>query len=282
MKNLLVTATFIFGMIVTDAQVKIPQLSPTAKIQQQIGLGTATITYGRPSLRGRKLLGQNSIPYGKVWRMGANEVTTLELDENMSIEGKPLAKGKYAFVAIPEANEWTIIINSNEGQWGVYNYNEKKDLLRFKVSSQALLRDLETLTFTFEDILPSSANIVFRWENVQFKVALTHDADAKVMADIKEKTSKSNPSMMDLMESAEYYLMMNRDLEQALKWSTQVLEKAKSPFRYNLQAQIAQKLNKCDIATEAAKEAIKFAERNGDAAAKALAEDIIDKCGGSK
>jgi tetratricopeptide (TPR) repeat protein len=272
-----------FCLICSDimAQIKIPQLSPVAKVEQQIGLAKATIIYSRPSLRGRKLLGQNDIPYGKVWRMGANEVTTLELSDDMLIEGKALAKGKYAFVAKPDASEWTIVINSASGQWGVYGYKEDKDVMRFKVKAEVLSPTVETLGFTFEDIQPSSANIVFRWENVQFKVALAHNSDAKVMAEIKQKTS-GNPSGSTLMEAAEYYLMMNRDLEQALKWSEQVLEKTKSPFRYNLKAQIAQKLGKCAVAVEAAKGAIEYAEKNGDAAAKALAEGIIKNCEGQK
>jgi Protein of unknown function (DUF2911) len=259
------------------AQIKIPALSPAAKIEQQIGLGTASLSFSRPSLRGRKLLGQPNIPYGTVWRMGANDVTVLKIDEDMVIEGKPLPKGKYAFVAIPDANEWTIIINSDAKQWGVYGYKEAKDVLRFKVKAETLTQNVETMSFTFEDVQPSSANIVFRWENVQFKVALVHNSDAQVMADIQAKTS-GNPSMGTLMEAAEYYLMMNRDLNQALIWATKVVDNVKSPFRFNLKAQIAQKLGKCDIAVEAAKGAIDYAKKNGDVAAIALAEGIIKSC----
>lgn len=280
MKNIKQTLTLLCFVLLTakaDAQIKMPVLSPASKIEQQIGLTKATITYSRPSLRGRKLLGQNDIPFSKVWRMGANEVTTLELNDDMTIEGKPVAKGKYAFVAIPDVNEWTIILNSHSGQWGVYGYKQEKDVLRFKVKADKLLQTAETLTFDFEDVQPSSANIVFRWENVQFKVNLTQETDTKVMAEIKEKTA-NNPNGTTLMEAAEYYLLMNRDLEQALIWSNQVLEKTKSPFRYNLKAQIAQKLGKCSEAVEAAKGAIQYAEKNGDAAAKALAESIIKSC----
>jgi Protein of unknown function (DUF2911) len=276
-KQVLGLLCFVLFVAQVDAQIKIPALSPAAEIQQQIGLANATIGYSRPSLRGRKLLGQNDIPYGKVWRMGANDVTTLKLSDDMIIEGKPIAKGKYAFVAIPDANEWTIILNSQSGQWGVYGYKQEKDVLRFKVKAEALSQNMETLSFTFEDVQPSSANIVFRWENVQFKVALLQDTDAKVMADIQAKTAGS-PSMTTLMEAAEYYLMMNQDLDKALVWATKVVDNVKSPFRFNLKAQIAQKLGKCDIAVEAAKGAIQYAEKNGDVAAKALAESIIKSC----
>jgi hypothetical protein len=261
-----------------EAQINIPQLSPAAKVEQQIGLDNAIIKYGRPSLRGRKLIGQSNIPYGKVWRMGANDVTSLELTGNMIIGGKPLNKGKYAFVCIPYASEWTIVINKDNNQWGVYGYQESKDVLRFKVKAEALSNSVETLSFTFEDVLPSSANIVFRWENVELKIPIAQDADAKIMEDIKNKTAGLSPDLGNLMYAAEYYLLMDRDLPQALKWMDQVLEKVKSPFRYNLKAEIAHKMGKCDIAKEAAKNTIPLAEKNGDAAAKALAEDLIKSC----
>jgi Protein of unknown function (DUF2911) len=277
MKSLKIILFFLVLNFEAMAQLHIPALSPAAKIEQQIGLGNATLSYSRPSLRGRKLLGQANIPYGTVWRMGANDVTVLKIDEDMMIEGKPLPKGKYAFVAIPDANEWTIILNSDAKQWGVYGYKEAKDVLRFKVKAEILPQNVETLSFTFEDVQPSSANIVFRWENVQFKVALVHNSDAQVMAEIQAKTAGS-PSMGVLMEAAEYYLMMDRDLNQALIWATKVVDNVKSPFRFNLKAQIAQKLGKCDIAVEAAKSAIEYAKKNGDVAAIALAEGIIKSC----
>jgi Protein of unknown function (DUF2911) len=266
--------------LTSQAQINIPALSPRSIIRQEIGLAYAVINYGRPSLKGRKMLGKDYIPFGKVWRFGANMVTTLELTDEMLINGQPLAKGKYAMVAVPGAAEWTIIINSNGGQWGVYDYKEAKDVLRFNVKAEKLSESIETVSFTFEDIMPTSASIVFRWENTKLKFSLVHQSDEKVMAEIKEKTSKENPSESTLMEAAEYYLLMNRDLEQAFIWSTKVLEMTKSPFRFNLKAQIAEKLGKCSEATEAAKGAIEYAEKNGDVAAITLAKRIIKGCKG--
>jgi Protein of unknown function (DUF2911) len=267
---------------ISQAQISIPALSPRSTVRQEIGLAHAAINYGRPSLKGRKMLGEGYIPFGKVWRFGANMVTTLELTDEMLINGKPLAKGKYAMVAIPGAAEWTIIINSNAGQWGVYEYNDSKDVLRFNVKAEKLGETIETVSFTFEEIMPTSASVVFHWENTKLKFSLVHQSDEKVSAEIKEKTSKEKPSESTFMEAAEYYLLMNRDLEQALIWSTKVLEMTKSPFRFNLKAQIAEKLGKCGEATEAAKGAIEYAEKNGDVAAITLAKKIIKGCEGRK
>jgi hypothetical protein len=278
MQKILFLLTFLLSVIQAEAQLKIPALSPAAMVEQQIGLAKATVTYSRPSLRGRKMLGEAYIPFGKVWRMGANTVTTLKLDDDVLIEGKILAKGYYAMVAIPDADEWTIVINSDPKQWGVYGYKPEKDVLRFKVKKETLTPTLETQSFTFEDITPTTANLIFRWENTQVKIAFSQDADAKIMADIKRKTSRAIVNPMVKMEAAEYYLMMNRDLEQALKWSIDVNKLQKSPFTLNLQAQIAQKLGKCDMAIDMANQAIEKTQKNGDVAARKLAQTIIETC----
>jgi hypothetical protein len=264
------------------AQIDIPALSPSASIKQQIGLGKVTVTYARPSLRGRKLLGQNNIPYGKVWRLGANEATTIELSDSMIINGKSLQKGKYALMAIPNDKEWTIIINSEANQWGAYNYHENKDILRFNVKVEKLKQATETLSFSFEDVQPEKSALIFKWENTAFKFVIEQKTDAIVMADIKEKMTKEKISSSTYMEAAEYYLYANKDLNQALEWTKKLLESRKSGFSYNLQAQIAQKLNNCELAISAAKASIDITEKNGDVAATALSKSIIKNCEGKK
>jgi Protein of unknown function (DUF2911) len=277
-KSTLLIALLILTIQKGFTQLKMPIPSPAAKVEQQVGVSNVSITYHRPSLRGRKLLGQPNIPYGKVWRLGANEATTIEVTDSIQIEDKILPKGKYALMAIPDEKEWTIIVNGVSNQWGAYQYKEKKDVFRFNVKAENLSKTEETLSFTFEDIQPSEASLVFRWENVQCKIKLKQDADNFVMAQIKKKTSMQKPDLEELMEAAEYYLLKDRDLEQALVWATKVLEKYKSPFVYNLQAQIAQKLSKCPLAKEAATKAVEYATKNRDVAAAALANDIIAKC----
>jgi Protein of unknown function (DUF2911) len=278
MKKLIIIL-FLFAIQMDgNGQIAIPQLSPAAKIEQQIGLAKVELTYSRPSLKGRNLLGTSYIPNGKVYRMGANEASLISFSEDMKIENQVIPKGKYALMAIPDVREWTIILNKDDKQWGAYQYKEAKDALRFKVPVQKTSQKKETLSFSFEETQPESATLVFRWENVEFGIKLSHDADAQVMAEIKEKTSKENPNMTSVMEAAEYYLLKNRDLPQALAWSERVLKLIKSPFRFNLKAQIAQKMGNCEIAKEAAQNAIEYAKKSNDAAAQALAEDIIKSC----
>jgi Protein of unknown function (DUF2911) len=277
-KIVIYLVVFILNFSEINAQIAIPALSPLASVEQNLGLATIKIGYGRPSLKGRKMIGDLSIPFGKVWRLGANEVTTITVDADILIEGKTLAKGKYALLAIPDVNEWTIIVNSNDKLWGAYNYNETKDVLRFKVPFEKLSQNIETLLFVFDDITPTAASLVLMWENVKLKIKVSHDPDEKIMVDIKEKTSKDNPNIATLMYAAEYYLLKNRDLETALGWASKVVDKRKSPFVLNLKAHIAQKLGKCDLAIEAAKGAIEETKKNNDVAAKTEAENIIKTC----
>jgi Protein of unknown function (DUF2911) len=277
-KIIIYLVVFILNTSNIYAQIAIPALSPLASVEQNVGLATIKIGYGRPSLKGRKMIGDLSIPFGKVWRMGANEVTTIEVSDDVTIENSLLKKGKYAMLAIPDVDYWTIIINSNNQMWGAYAYNEKKDVLRFKVPVKKTNDSIETLSFAFDEISPEAASLVFTWENVKLKMQFSHNPDEKIMAEIKEKTSIKNPSVENLFYATEYYLYKERNLDQALVWIDKVLAKSKSPFTYNLKAQIAQKLGKCEIAIEAAKSAIVETEKNNDVAAKTAAENIIKTC----
>jgi hypothetical protein len=140
--------------------------SPAVTATGKAGDATVTINYGAPSVKGRKIWGE-LVPFGKVWRTGANDATTFEIDADVKIEGQSLAKGKYALFTIPEENEWTIIFNKNPKQWGSYSYKQEEDVLRVKVKAGKSSSFNEKLAY---DV---SGNKVFiRWENaeVAFKV----------------------------------------------------------------------------------------------------------------
>ena len=120
--------------------------SPAQTATGKAGNSTVTINYGSPSVKGRKIWG-DLVPYGKVWRTGANDATTIEFSADVKIEGQALPKGKYALFTIPEANEWTIIFNKNAKQWGAYSYKQDEDVLRVKVKSQKSATFNEALKF---------------------------------------------------------------------------------------------------------------------------------------
>jgi hypothetical protein len=146
MKN---TVVFFFLCLLmsfaAQAQDKQPA-SPPASASEKIGNAVVTINYSQPSVKGRKIWG-GLVPYGQVWRTGANKATTFEVSEDVTIEGQKLAKGKYALFTIPGENEWTIIFNSKHDQWGAYDYKEAEDVLRVKVKPAAADEHFEAMTF---------------------------------------------------------------------------------------------------------------------------------------
>ncbi|MFZ9240533.1 MAG: DUF2911 domain-containing protein [Chitinophagaceae bacterium] len=120
--------------------------SPASSATGKIGNATITINYGSPSVKGRAIWGE-LVPYGKVWRTGANKATTFETDADITVEGQPLKKGKYALFTIPEKNEWVIIFNKTTDQWGSFNYKQDDDVLRVKSKPSSSNESVEALKF---------------------------------------------------------------------------------------------------------------------------------------
>jgi hypothetical protein len=161
--------TFLMLALATAFSASIAQqkpASPPATATGKIGAATVTIVYSQPSARGRKIMG-GLVPYGEVWRTGANEATTIEFDKPVKIEGKDLAAGKYALFTIPGENEWTIIINKDVKQWGAFKYKQEDDILRVPVKPTKTSAPVETFNITV-----GKDDIQLKWENtaVAFKV----------------------------------------------------------------------------------------------------------------
>ena len=161
--------TFLMLALATAFSASIAQqkpASPQATATGKIGAANVKIVYSQPSARGRQIMG-GLVPYGEVWRTGANEATTIEFDKPVKIEGKDLAAGKYALFSIPGENEWTIIFNKDIKQWGAFKYKQEDDVLRVPVKPTKTSAPVETFTITV-----GKDDIQLKWENtaVAFKV----------------------------------------------------------------------------------------------------------------
>jgi hypothetical protein len=161
----LLTVLAVIVSVSTFAQENKPA-SPKAEVNGTIGSTKVNLVYCQPSARGRKVMGE-LVPFGQVWRTGANECTTIEFDKPVKIEGKDLAAGKYALFTIPNENEWTIIFNKDTKQWGAYNYKESDDVLRVTVKPSKTDQFVETFVISTE-----KDKVSLKWENtaVAFKV----------------------------------------------------------------------------------------------------------------
>jgi hypothetical protein len=142
--------------------------SPNASVAQTIGLTEVLLTYGRPAVRGRALFG-DLVPYGEVWRTGANEATAIVFSDNVFIEGEPLAEGTYSLYTIPGINEWTIIIN-NKLSWGT-QYDSSEDVLRINVQPDESFH-VEQMMFYFENVTENSGHLVLHWGEVKVPVSI--------------------------------------------------------------------------------------------------------------
>lgn len=144
---------------------KEPRVSPNAAVSQTIGTTDVTITYGRPSVKGRQVFGGLE-PYGDVWRTGANEATTITFSNDVLIEGQKLEAGTYGLFTVPGKEEWTVIFNNVPNQWGAFDYDSSEDALRVQVQPE-MAPNMEQLIFYFEDVSEGSGTAVMHWSTVK-------------------------------------------------------------------------------------------------------------------
>ncbi|MGZ5446343.1 MAG: DUF2911 domain-containing protein [Thermoanaerobaculia bacterium] len=173
MRKTLIAALVLLTATTAMAQVRSPRPSPKSSLMQVVGLTDITINYNRPGVKGRQIWGA-LVPYDKVWRTGANEATTIELSDDVWINGNKLAKGLYSLHTIPTAGDWTVIFNSVAEQWGSYSYDAAKDALRIQVKPETA-DHREWMSFEIPEMTTDTAKIVLRWE----KIAVPFTVDTK-------------------------------------------------------------------------------------------------------
>ncbi|UII19756.1 DUF2911 domain-containing protein [Fulvivirga ligni] len=264
MKNLLLTALVLITSIGAYAQINIPQPSPTATLKQTVGLTEVEIVYSRPGLKGRKVFG-DLLPYGEIWRTGANASTKITFGDAVKFGGKDVPAGTYALYTIPGEKEWTVIVHKNTSLWGAGNYNQDEDLVRFTVPAKKLTEPVETFTMDLTDLTNNSANLDIIWEKTLVSIPLEVEIDSKVMAQIKSQitdaTGEVNPNLY--ASAATYYYESGKDLDQAAAWMDKAI--AANPKAFWLmhnKAKILAKQGKKKEAIKTAQESMKLAKES--------------------
>jgi hypothetical protein len=198
-------------------ELNLPRLSQRAEIIQRIGLTDVTILYHAPLAGGRELFG-TTVPYGKVWRAGANENTTIAFTDDVSVEGHALPAGTYGLHVIPNADQWTIIFSKNSTSWGSFSYDEKEDALRVNVKPTSA-ENRDSLAYTFDDIKPDSAVATLRWGKVAVPFHISVDVNAITERSIRNQLrSIGGFTWAGYDEAANWSLDSNYKLEDGLKW----------------------------------------------------------------
>lgn len=261
MKKIMLTAVFAFATLAMQAQVKTPQASPSTKIEQVVGLTDVDIDYSRPSTKGRTVFGE-LVPYGKLWRTGANANTTITFSEDVTIDGKTLKKGKYALYTLPKADSWDVIFYADTDNWGLpENWDDAKVALRTTVKPETLNRKVETFTIGVNNVDNDSAFLELSWEKTIVAVKFEVPTQKTAMKSI-EKTL-AGPSSSDFFSSAQYFYQSNGDLNKALTWVNKAVEMEKeTPFWYlRLKSLIQAKKGDKAGAVETAKLSLAAAEK---------------------
>lgn len=171
MKKLLFAVCCMSATLFSQAQFKMPAPSPGQTIKQDFALGTIELVYSRPSIKGRKIFG-DLVPFGKVWRTGANSATLIKFTDQVEIGGKKIDTGSYALYTVPAEDMWEIVLNKGVSNWGTNGYKETDDVIRFKVPVMKIKPGLETFAMQFAEIKPESCELHIMWDNTAVAVPI--------------------------------------------------------------------------------------------------------------
>ena len=233
MKKSFLIVAFVFSCLLAGAQIQTPAASPAGSVSTTVGLTDIKIDYSRPRAKGRTIFGNESsvvVPYGVIWRSGANTGTKISFSDDVKVEGIAVPKGEYLLFTWPGATEWTVSLYKDLTLGGnTGGYDKSKEAANFKVKSEKLTEKVETLTFNIGDIADDSksAKIQLAWENTSVKFTVNVDFDAKVIKSIENNT-KVNPN--NYFSAAVYYFETGRDLNQALTWVNEALKSNPKAF----------------------------------------------------
>jgi hypothetical protein len=248
------------GSLSAQNDLNLPDVSQAAEVKQRIALTDITIKYHRPLVNGRKIWG-GLVPYGKVWRAGANENTTIEFSDPVSVEGKPLAKGIYGLHMIPNPDSWTVIFSKTNTAWGSYSYDQKEDALRVDVKPRPLAENKEALEFDFEDLKPTSTAATLKWEKlgVPFNVSI-NDADQTLQNIRAQLKGRGQFTWQALDEGAQFCLTRKINLDEALRWADASIQNEERFDNLSTKADILKALNRPDEAKTVWNHALEIAK----------------------
>lgn len=265
MKKFIFAAIAACSLINTEAQLKTPAPSPTQTIKQDFGLSSVELSYSRPGVKGRKVFG-DIVPYGAVWRTGANSATTVTFGDEVTIGGTKIPAGKYGLLTIPDKKSWTVIITKQTDVTSPSGYKPEMDVVRVTANVAKTKATTESFTMQFANVKPTSCELHMMWDKAAVVLPISTEIDNKVMASIESAMKTDKPPYF---QAAMYYMENGKDLKQALSWFNKAAEA--QPDAYWVQHQWANCLAKLGQKSEAKTAALKSKEL----AAAAKNEDYV-------
>jgi hypothetical protein len=265
MHKILLTLTALLTVVsAAVAQIKTPAPSPSCKVSQEFGLVKSEIDYSRPGAKGRKVFG-DLVPYGQMWRTGANGSTKIMFSDAVKVAGTELPKGTYALYTIPNEKEWNIIFYKNTSFGGVpgKDFSDADVAARFNVPVLPQRDLVETFTIGYNNLRNNGADLELTWEYTKVSIPISADTDTKVMADIK--TAMEGPSAGVYYQAARYYYEEKKDMNMALSWVQTALDKGGERFWIMRQkALILAELGRYQEAIDVANRSTELAKTDGN------------------
>lgn len=262
-----------------EKKIEFPAASQHATVKQRVGLTDVELDYSRPNKNNREIFG-GLVPYGKLWRTGANAVTKIKFSKPVKLEGKDIPAGEYALFTIPTADEWTIIVSKDAKVQSAADYKQENDAARITAKPESIPETIETFTIGLADVKGASATLNFLWDKTRVPVKLTTDDIEQVSKELDAVVTAGTPlDPRTAYQAAAFYYDNNKDMNQAAKWIDQALEK--NPNAYFMQykkAQIQAKLGNKKEAVASAQKAIDILKKDKapDESAIRNAQQIID------
>jgi tetratricopeptide (TPR) repeat protein len=258
---------------VNAQQLKVPAPSPLQTLKQAFALDNITIEYSRPSVKGRVIFG-DVVPFGKVWRTGANSSTKITFGEDVTVEGKPVAAGTYAIYSIPNKDSWEIMLYKDLTLGGnVADYKAENEVLKFQVKAVALAAKVETFTINVANVTSNTCAIELAWDKTSVAFNVSADIESKIMKNIDATMSKD---ARPYYQAASYYYENNKDLAKATEWINKAVEQnPKAYWVMLLKAKILLKAKDKKGALAAAEQTVVLAKEEQDDAYVKMAQDII-------
>ncbi|MES2389721.1 MAG: DUF2911 domain-containing protein [Bacteroidota bacterium] len=264
------------GSGISQAQIVTPSPSPLGKVEQRVGVTDITLTYSRPSVKGRKVFGE-LLAFGEIWRFGANAPTKIKFADSVKVGGHDLAPGEYAVYATPGQTEWTIYFGKDT-KVQADAFDKEKAAAKLTVKPETTASNTETFTLQFGDITTNSTNLTMAWEKTMVKIPITTEVDKRVMASINSTLTDIGP----YWAAANYYYESDRDLKQALEWTEKTIAKDPAFYRIHLKAKILKKMGDCKGATAAAELSKTKSVEAKNKAYTDMNDKIIADCKGKK
>lgn len=285
---------------VAQSSLRLPRPSPKASVMQTIGVTDVSVTYSRPGVKARKIWGDAPagtaagtatlddararpkdavvVPYGHVWRTGANEATLFKVTDDVLINGQPLPAGSYSLHTIPGPAEWTVIFNKDDGQWGSFTYDDKKDALRVKAKPETVAENQEWLAYGIEPAGENAAQVNIRWERLRVPFTVeVKDVGALTLQKARAVVASAKPDDWQTPAQAANYSLQNKlDMDEALRWTEQSIKAKENYNNLSLKARILAAQGKTADAIAAGEKALQVGKAsNANAQAMANFEKLV-------